>query len=183
MIGRLTPLAVACLALACGDGPAPRADLVLRGASVIDVVGGSTSPDQDIFITGERVTAIRPSGGGLPSDAQVVDVSGQFVIPGLWDMHVHSAANTSWHFPVLLAHGITGVRNMHSTVDDALGLTDSIRTAVASGRTLGPRFVANGPIVDGDPSPWDGAVVVRTEAETRAAVDSLARGGAEFIKV
>lgn len=65
----------------------------------------------------------------------------------------------------------------------ALELTGSVRARLASGELVGLRFLANGPILDGEGPTWPGAVVVRTPAEARAAVDSLVDGGADFIKV
>jgi hypothetical protein len=98
-------------------------------------------------------------------------------------MHVHSAANAARDFPLFLALGVTGVRNMHSSADSALALTGSLRAAVAAGTMLGPRFVANGPILDGPIRAQRGAIGVATAADARRAVDSLADGGADFIKV
>lgn len=184
MKGSLLPIALLAFVSACQNVSPETADLVIEHAAVVDVRDGTVLSDQTIFVEGSRVVAIAPSSRSpSPPGARVVDGSGRFVIPGLWDSHVHSAASTSWHFPILVAHGVTGVRNMHSTVDDALGLTNSIKRELASGNLIGPRFLANGPILDGSPATWPGAVVVDDEAGARAAVDSLADEGADFIKV
>ncbi len=178
-------LTTALLLVACApDAPAPDADLVIRGASVLDVATGTLSPPQDLFIAGDRITAIAPAGDlESPENAQLVDAEGRTVIPGLWDAHVHSAAATRWHFPLLLAHGVTAVRNLHTSLPDPFRAVDSIARAVSAGTLLGPRFLANGPIIDGAPSVQPGAVEVADAAEARAAVDGLADAGARFIKV
>jgi hypothetical protein len=110
-------------------------------------------------------------------------------------MHAHSVrepagnweeaglANVDWHFPLLLAHGVTGIRNMNDgTADVTLELTNSVKRRLAEGELLGPRLVASGPSVDGDPPLGANPVVVRTAEEARAVVDSLADAGADFIK-
>ena len=173
------------LALAAGCQAAPRtADLAIEHATVIDVRDGSLAADRTILIAGGRITAVAPSSGVRIADGvPTVDATDRFVIPGLWDSHVHSATSIGWHFPLFLAHGVTSVRNMHSTVDTALGLTTAIQRRLASGDLLGPRFLANGPIIDGPPPTWPGTVLARNPDEGRAAVDSLTDGGADFIKV
>jgi imidazolonepropionase-like amidohydrolase len=132
----------------------------------------------------------------IPDDADVVQAAGGYLIPGLWDMHVHSVANVAldmrvgsvinadWHFPLFLAHGVTGVRNMNDgTADPTLELTNSVRRRLAEGDLLGPRLLANGPAVDGDPPLVSNPVVVRSAANARATVRELVGHGADFIKV
>lgn len=179
LIGYFLILVVVPVAARTGDRP-----LALRGATIIDIRDGTLHPDQAVVIHSGRIASLGPSGSvSIPRGAQVIDAREKYLIPGLWDMHVHSAANTALHFPLFVAHGVTGVRNMHSTVDTALALTRAIRRRLAAGELLGPRFVANGPIVDGSNPAYPGTLVVRSEGEARAAVDSLVAGGADFIKV
>jgi hypothetical protein len=111
-------------------------------------------------------------------------------------MHVHSVANVAvdrskesvaaqdWHFPLFLAHGITGVRSMNDgTGDVTLELSKMIKQLV-EGRRRGPaRFLTPGPSLDGDPPLGSNPVVVRTAAEARAAVQQLASSGADLVKV
>jgi len=175
---------VLCSALACTDRGPATADLAITHATIIDVGDGTLEPDQTVFVKGNRITAIRPSARAtVPQGATIVDATGRYLIPGLWDAHVHSAGSVAWHFPLLVAYGVTGVRNMHSTADTALALTNAIKRRLAARELLGPRFLANGPIIDGYPPTWPGTVVAQTPGEGRAAVDSLAAGGADFIKV
>ena len=98
------------------------ADLAILGVAVIDVQTGTASPPQDVFVADGSVVAVAPAGTRTPpTDAVTVDGAGQYVMPGLWDAHVHSAASRVWHFPALLAHGITSVRNLHTSEPNALG--------------------------------------------------------------
>ncbi len=172
------------LTTACTGASPQSADLVIRHVTVVDVLDGSLHQDQTLFVESGRLTAVLPSPRtSIPAGARVVDGAGQFAVPGLWDAHVHSAASKrAWDFPLLVAHGITSVRNMHAD-GDALEEVRSIKHGLASGEFVGPRYLANGPLVDGYPPVHRGSVVVRTASEARAAVDSLADGGADFIKV
>jgi hypothetical protein len=138
-----------------------------------------------------RATALRPLAQvrdvAVPDDAAIVEAAGRYLIPGLWDMHVHSVANVAvdrshesvaaqdWHFALFLAHGVTGVRNMNDgTGDVTLELTKSIRRRLAEGDLRGPpRFLTAGPSVDGDPPLGSNSVVVRTAGEARSTVDQL----------
>ncbi len=172
-------------ALFCGACEKPQhATLAVRGVTVVDVVDGSLLADNTVLVDGNRIVAVGPSDKiAIAEGAEVLDGTGGYLVPGLWDTHVHSAGSVDWHFPLYMAYGITSVRNMHTTADDPLALVLSIKRRVESGELLGPRFLANGGIVDGEPPVWDGSVVVRDAEEARAAVDRLADGGADFIKV
>jgi imidazolonepropionase-like amidohydrolase len=133
----------------------------------------------------------------VPDHAEVVEAAGRYLIPGLWDMHVHAMANVAvdrsfqsvaaqdWHFPLFLAHGVTGVRNMNDgTGDLTLELTKAVRRRLADGELPGPpRFLSAGPSLDGDPPLGSNPVVVRTAADARAAVAQLVSNGADLIKV
>ena len=188
-------LSIACLLLtACTRTVVPT--IVIRDVTVVDVMDGSLRAKQTVIVAGNRITAVGPAEEiRVPDDADVVDAAGGYLIPGLWDMHVHSVANIAWdmrvtsvtakdwHFPLFLAYGITGVRNMNDgTGDVSLKLTNSIKHRLAAGELPGPRFLANGPSIDGDPPLGSNSFVVRTPEEARATVDKLADSGADFIK-
>ena len=162
----------------------PPATTALTGVTVVDVRAGRLVPYQTVVVVGNRITAVRPhNASAVPPGARVIDGRGKYVIPGLWDMHVHSAAAATREFPVFVALGVTGVRNMHTTVDTALALVSGLKKVVSSGALLGPRLVANGPVIDGPQPVQRGAVAIRNAESARRAVDSLVMGGADFIKV
>ena len=137
-------------------------------------------PDMTVDIEGGRIKAIGRTGRvRLPRGAQVIDAAGKFLIPGLWDMHVHftEAERT---FPLFIANGVTGVRNMGGDLDNLLRW----RAEVASGKRLGPRIVTCGPIVDGPHPAAQGPVIsVGNAAEGRQVVDTLKQRGADCVKV
>jgi imidazolonepropionase-like amidohydrolase len=165
--------------------PQPARDappLAITRVAVIDVARGRRVPDQTVLVRGTRVVQVGPSGRvRVPAGARVVDGRGRFLLPGLWDMHVHLSEIPERYLPLLLAHGVTGARDMHQP----LGL-DSLRLwrrEIAAGERVGPRLVFAGPLVDGAGSRWPGAAIVRTPEDGRRVVDSLRAAGADFVKV
>ena len=184
------------LLLGCAD--ARSSTVAIRDVTVVDVSDGSLRPGQTVVVAGNRIKAVGPVRGvAVPDDAKVVEATGRYLIPGLWDMHVHSVANVAldsslrsvsaqdWHFPLYLAYGVTGVRNMNdATGDVTLALSKTVRRRLAEGVLRGPpRFLTAGPSLDGDPPLGSNPVVVRTSAEARAAVEQLDSNGADLIKV
>jgi imidazolonepropionase-like amidohydrolase len=158
----------------------PREPLVLAHVTVIDVAGGPTFSDAAVVIEGGRILAVGKSAGMVfPGNARIIDGTGKFLIPGLWDMHVH-ISHEEIFFPLLVAHGISGIREMGNDFD----LIRSWRKAIGEGRLLGPRIFAAGPIIDGpDIRIPKMRINAATEEEGRAAVDGLKKRGVDFIKV
>jgi imidazolonepropionase-like amidohydrolase len=155
--------------------------VVITGATVIDVASGEKRADMSVVVTGNRIRAVGPASEvSGPDGARVIDGRGAFVIPGLWDMHVHAVwpGVSQAFFPALVAHGITGVRDTWGSVE----LGRALERQIAKGEAVGPRLVVAGNIVDGNPPVWP-SQVADTEERGRALVDSLKRAGAAFIKV
>jgi hypothetical protein len=160
--------------------------MVFTHVSVIDATGAPAMPDMVVVISGDRISEIgRAEEVAIPERAQVIDGTGKFLIPGLWDMHVHVLCKEriEMFFPLLIANGITGVRDMGSPLEE-LDRINQWRKQIAEGTLLGPRFVASGPLVDG-PKPMfpNLSIAVGSEAEGRQVVSSLKARGADFIKV
>ncbi len=110
------------------------------------MTGAPAKPDMAVVITSDRITALGKTGKvRLPTGAQLVDATGKFLIPGLWDMHVHSGGyeNGKKNLPRLIAHGVTGVRDMATPPEEILRL----RREVSEGKILGPRMVIAGPLL------------------------------------
>src|SRR5215213_144394 len=154
-----------------------QASLVLTHATIIDVTSSTPRRDTTVVITGDRITAIGDSANiSLPSDAHVVDATGKFLIPGLWDMHVHWYARDT--FTLFIANGVTGVRQMFGN-SDLLRWRDQI----AKGSLHGPRMVVASQIIDGPKPIWPNSIAVRNEEEGRKAVRRVKQSGADFVKV
>ncbi len=156
--------------------------IAITHATVIDVASGRLTSGQTIVVEGSRIRVVAPDArAAIPAGARVVDATGKFVIPGLWDMHVHAVGPMidRLFLTPLAAMGITGVRDMWGR----FAWYDSARVQTARGDLIAPRFVGAGHILDGAPAIWPGSTGVKDAAEARRMVDSLAAGGASFIKV
>jgi len=166
------------LAFACARAEPPA--VAIRGVTVVDVRDGLLHREHTVLAAGNRIVAVGPADEiDVPDDAELVEAAGRYLIPGLWDMHVHSVANVAvdrsseavaaqnWHFSLFLAHGVTGVRNMNDgTADLRLELSKSIKRRLAEGELVGPpRFLTAGPSLDGDPPLGSNPVLVHTAAE------------------
>jgi imidazolonepropionase-like amidohydrolase len=159
--------------------------LTITHATVIDTVTGKTAPDSTVVIQGNRIASIARSAKHNPKAAHIVDARGEYLIPGLWDMHTHvyfdstAADGTDLVLPLFLANGITGVRDMGSELDAVLHARDEI----AAHRLLGPRMIISGPMLDGPKSQYKAAIPIVTPEDGRKAVDMLKSRGVDFIKV
>ncbi|HSA92974.1 MAG TPA: amidohydrolase family protein [Terriglobales bacterium] len=157
--------------------------LVLTNVNVVDVTSGSVEPRLNVFIRDGRIEAIAKRALIQASrNVQVVNADGKYLIPGLWDMHVHTAIRSEAEslLPLYLAYGVVGVRDMGGDFDRIRHM----REEIAAGRVLGPTIVSPGPFVDGpQPEPDSNFLPVADAAEARAAVRDLEARGADFIKV
>jgi imidazolonepropionase-like amidohydrolase len=154
--------------------------------TVIDTTGGAAQPDMNVVISGDRIVDVgRGRHAKVPKIAKVVDASGKFLIPGLWDMHVHTffdnraSAGRDLTLPLFLANGVTGVRDMGSNLDPVL----EARREISDGRLLGPRMIVAGPMLDGPKSTYHSAIAIATPEDGRRAVDMLKSRGVDFIKI
>jgi len=172
------------------QAPARPAMLVFLHVTVINPGSGSVERDRAVVIRGGRITAVVSAAGLAPPDfAQVVDGTGKYVIPGLWDMHVHTAFG-DWFpkgqeviLPLFIADGVTGLRDMGGDLPVLLPW----RKQTAAGEIVGPRMVVSGPMLDGylpdGKLRFPSSIAVMTPADAVKAVDTLKAQGADFIKV
>jgi len=168
----------------------PAGTTVITHATVINPGTSSVHKNQTVVITGDRITSVSDADKfQLPKNARVIDATGQYLIPGLWDMHVHSAFG-DWFpggrdiiLPLFLANGVTGVRDMGGDIPVLL----EWRKEIASGQIIGPRMVISGPMLDAylpnGKLRFPSSIAVSTPATAVAAVDSLKAQGVDFIKV
>lgn len=157
---------------------------VIDRVAVVVVETGEIRGDQAVRVEGHRIVSVSPSDQESPPGVRVVDGHGGYLIPGLWDMHVHGLQPSRWDWGSLLmvANGVTGMRDPATTRPFAEIAT--IRSDVAAGRTVGPRFIAAGPLIDGLPPIFgDEFPTVGSADEMRALVASFHEQGADFIKV
>src|SRR6202790_5779564 len=170
------------------------AHLVISHVTVINPGASSVQPDTTVVISGDHIISVSGAVSGaahalLPKNARVIDGSGRYLIPGLWDMHVHSAFG-DWFpggrdiiLPLFVANGVTGVRDMGGD----LPVLFAWRKQIAAGQIIGPRMVVSGPMLDAylpdGKLRFPSSIAVTTSESAVAAVDSLKAQGVDFIKV
>jgi imidazolonepropionase-like amidohydrolase len=164
--------------------------IVIEHVTVINPSTASVQPEMTVVVTGDRITTVSATASvPPPKDARVIDGTGRYLIPGLWDMHVHSAFG-DWFpggrdiiLPLFIANGVTGVRDMGGD----LPVLFAWRKQIAAGEIVGPRMVVSGPMLDGylpgNKLRFPSSVAVTTPESAVAAVDSLKAQGVDFIKV
>ncbi len=165
--------------------------LVFLHVTVINPGTSSVEPDQAVTIDGSRISAVSDAKNfHSQGHARILNGSGQFLIPGLWDMHVHMAFG-DWLpggreiiLPLLVANGVTGIRDMGGDIP----VLFAWRKQIASGELIGPRMVVSGPMLDGylpdgKTFRFPSSIPVTSVEDAVAAVDSLKAQQVDFIKV
>src|SRR5258708_31599412 len=166
----------------------PAADdlLVLNNVTVVDVGTGALQAEQTVVLERNHIASVGPSKSSkYPRNAASVNCRGLFLIPGLWDMHVHLVFG-DWFpdaqdisLPMFIANGVTGVRDMGSELDIVQGW----RNEIEGGQLLGPRIYISGPMLDGPKPRFPSSVAIATPEDAHRAVADLKRRGADFIKL
>ena len=151
----------------------PTVSLALKGVTVIDVARGLALPSMTVVIEGDHIAQAGKSDAvNLPAGARIVDAAGKFLIPGLWDMHVHTVFG-DWFpggkeiaLPLFIANGVTGVRDMGGELEVFL----QWRKEIEQGDIVGPRLVVSGPMLDGPEPRFPSSIAVTTPDDGRRAV-------------
>jgi imidazolonepropionase-like amidohydrolase len=186
MMKNLTAVLLLLAACAAPARESPRQALVITHVTVIDTTGGPPLPDTTVVIEGKRIVALGASGEVKPPlHARRVDGRGKYLIPGLWDMHVHTVfgdwlpRNEGVTLPLFVANGITGVRDMGGDLD----VLKQWRAQIDAGTLLGPRMVIAGPMLDGPVPRFPSSAPIANAADGRRVVDELKAQGVDFIKI
>ncbi len=148
----------------------------LVGGTLIDGTGGEPLADAVLVIVGDTIQTIFKKGeADIPSEAQLIDAEGRFILPGLIDMHVHYA---DWMPELFLAHGVTSVVDL-AGYDWVYVQKDGI----AKGQIPGPRLFTASPILDGRLF-WNVPFVLLNDPqEARAWAKSAIAQGVDLLKV
>jgi len=160
--------------------------LAIIHVNLIDATGAPVQADMTVIVQGKQILQLGKSASTtVPKAARVVDGRGKYLIPGLWDMHVHEIFG-AWLpedekiTPVLfVANGVTGVRDMGGDLEPL----KKWRARIAEGKLLGPRMIIAGPMLDGPIPQFPSSAPVKDSAEGRRIVDELQKNGADFIKI
>jgi imidazolonepropionase-like amidohydrolase len=185
-LGQLSVLAVTQIQAAPVVAPsgAITATYIIH-VTVIDAKTGTENRNETVVISGDRIAAVkRSSEMEPPAGVRVVDGRGRYLIPALWDMHVHAvfAERLDSMFPMFMANGVLGIRDVGTSMP--LAQIGRLRKEIFNGARLGPRIVAAGPILDGRPLPArPNFAVITSPEEGRSMVRRLKAEGSDFIKV
>ena len=160
--------------------------LAIIHVNLIDATGAPVQADMTVIVQGKQILQLGKSASTtVPKAARVVDGRSKYLIPGLWDMHVHEIFG-AWLpedekiTPVLfVANGVTGVRDMGGDLEPL----KKWRARIAEGKLLGPRMIIAGPMLDGPIPQFPSSAPVKDAAEGRRIVDELQKNGADFIKI
>jgi Amidohydrolase family len=165
--------------IAPGPQRIPNQTIVITNVTVIDGTGAPPRSGATVIISGNRISQIVDSGSGQVTYGEVVDGSGKFLIPGLWDMHTHLAYVGDVTCTTLVAHGVTSVRDPGGALDTV----DWFRTRIEQGSLIGPRIFRAGPVLDGSKPNARDRLVIDTADDGRRAVSFVKARGVDFIKV
>ena len=186
---------------------------VLKGGTLIDGTGAGPVAGATVVVEGQRIEAVTTrSNGDWPSDAEIIDVSGMTILPGLIDCHDHMAMHSydlAWRWGISEPQSTRALRTAkalqetlaagYTAVRDAAGLDTGFKRAIDEGLIMGPRLVLSLCIISpiggiGDrvsPSGFSCCVpndpllpdcVVNSLADVRPVVRRIMRAGADVIK-
>lgn len=180
-----TALLVALTLVACSE-PEPATGTAIQNVTVIDAVSG-VRENQSVVFVDDEIIAVLPATAEL-NVAEVIDGSGQYLIPGLWDFHVHLAYEPSLSSSMadlFLSWGITSVRDTGGLLEEVLPIVEAMR----SGESPAPRVYYAGPLLDGNDVVYNGVgrpeigTRVATPEDAREVVQELYDQGVSFIKI
>lgn len=152
--------------------------LFIGPVNIVDCSAGRVLHDHIVVIDGKKIQSVLPADANpaMPEQARVIRAQGKYLMPGLWDMHVHWSALEP--FPELyIANGVTGVRDMGLALPDA----PQVRQQISDGKRFGPRIVS-GSMVDGPHPTWRTVMAIGDELQARQAVRSIVKAGGDFVK-
>ncbi|GAB3947634.1 amidohydrolase family protein [Spirosoma harenae] len=162
-------------------------DVLIKSGNLIDVHSGKVLTKKIVATRGKTIVGVFDEAQEKNFQAKtIVDAKGKYIIPGLWDMHVHFGGGDTLIeenknlFPLYIAHGITAIR------DAAADLSPSVlnwRDQIAKGELSGPTLFTSGPKLEGYKSTWIGDIEVSTNAEVDKMLDSLQGLKVDFVKI
>lgn len=160
-------------------------DLLITQVNIVDVATGKILPNQIVSIKGNRIIYAGPAKGKLPQAKQIILAKDKYLMPGLWDNHVHFGGDTlidenEQLLPLFLAMGVTAVRDCAG--DISLSVLQW-RKEIEEGKRVGPRIFTSGPKLEGKKSIWPGDLEIATPAELQQALDSLQKLKVDFVKI
>ncbi|WP_394843884.1 amidohydrolase family protein [Pendulispora brunnea] len=156
---------------------APAEGMVFQHARVLDVAKKRWLPDHSVTVVGGKIVGVGPSKGAkVPKGAEVVDLSGKALAPGLWEMHAHLTREEGM---LDIAAGVTTSRDLGNDPD----FVDELKKHFDEGAAVGPHVLRSGFIEGRGAGAAGSKITATTEEEAKAAVDFYAKRGWEGIKI
>lgn len=175
---------MAGLLFACQENP--KVDLLIKNVNIVDIEGDSVLNSQYILIRQDTIFAIGDETlAGQYNPTETIDGEGKFLMPGLWDNHVHFGGaeyidENEQLLPLYLAFGVTTVRDAAGDISlEVLKWRDEIN----EGKRIGPKILTSGPKIEGIESIWPGDLEVGSSEELDLALDSLEKLKVDFVKI
>lgn len=173
--------------VSCKPNKKEEFEILITHATIVDVKTGKLMPEQIIGINNDTIRLIIATDeGGKFYGKTNIDAKGKYIIPGLWDNHVHFRGGDSLiqenkdMLPLFLKYGITTVR------DGGGDITPSVlewKKAIQKGGLMGPTIFTPGPKLDGENPAWAGSIKVTDKKDIENALDSLESLGADYVKM
>ena len=156
---------------------------LLTDVAIVDVEAGTILPGQSVLIRDGFIAEVGTDIATPGDDVTRYDAEGGYVIPGLWDSHVHifsSASEPGTALPLYLINGVTGIRDMGALWP----ITDqqALQARIETGEVPGPRLILSGAWVDASPGSWPGMFLADTPDQARAVVARIAAQGWAAVK-
>ena len=165
-----------------GCKPTYKGDIAISNINVVDVVEGKVVQGQDVIIEIGKIRQIIPTGEANIESPVLLDGEGKFLIPGLWDMHVHTS-DADIFSSLYIANGITGIRDMGGSLSAHFQDLSTWRTQVRMGEKIGPGSILGSLINDEKGSPGEPNVIYISDSVT---IDEIVKSqkalGVDFIK-
>jgi len=154
-------------------------DIVISNVNIVDVKTGKTLNNRTVAIDSNRISAIYDNEIVGSVSTIVIDGKGKYLIPGLWDMHAHYKLGHDDLDPLLIANGITGIREMWGDTPEFVKVPEKTH----SKGIVSPDVYLSGDLIDGNPPNFPGSLVVTTPDEAVDAVKKQIDKKVDFIKV
>jgi imidazolonepropionase-like amidohydrolase len=158
--------------------------IVIRNVTVVDVQSNKLNANRDVIVQGDHIGGVQAGGTARsPKGARIIDGAGKFLMPGLWDFHVHvfsMPGEEDLALPMHIINGVTGIRDAGGI--HKLSEMQAVANAIERGERVGPRIVLAGAMIDGPPGSWPGQMVAITADEGRARVRETKAAGWTFVK-
>lgn len=164
-----------------------KADLIIQNVNIVDVKNNIIIADQAVVVIDNYIKATGPSRAIQKKykASNTIDGTGKYIMPSLWDMHVHFGGDTligenKLLLPLYTVMGISHVRDCAGDISDSV---IAWKNAIAENKLEGPSIFTSGPKLEGIKSIWPGDLEIGNENELEIALDSLQKLKVDFVKI